>query len=311
LQASRFSRKIARNAGDQFLAKSDTENIAAADGQLIALTRAIPPTINDCELTHIPRTAVDVARATEQHRGYERALAEAGCKVARLPATPHLPDSAFVEDAAVVLPELAIITRPGAGSRQPETASAAGALKAWRPVAFLRAPATLDGGDVLRIGRSIHVGRSGRTNAAGIRQLEELVLPHGYRIRRVAVSGCLHLKSAVTEVADRMVLLNPAWIEPGAFSRYERIAVHPDEPDAANALRIGEVVIYPEAWQRTRHRLEQHSLRVRTVAADELAKAEAGVTCLSLVFGAAHAAADRRSAPQAGSSRRSEGSAST
>jgi dimethylargininase len=265
----------------------DSGNIVLPErpSKLIALTRAVPPTLADCELTHIRRTAVNLRRAVEQHRRYEEALVELGCVVRRLPETPALPDSVFVEDTAVVLPELAIITRPGAASRRAETASVAKALAAYRvPLAFIRAPGTLDGGDVLYIDRCIYVGRSSRTNAAGLRQLEDLVSPHDYRVRAVAVSGCLHLKSAVTAVAEHTVLINPAWAEAGAFAGFEQIIVHPAEPCAANALRIGAAVIYAESWHRTRQRIEEHGIRVRPVETGELAKAEAGVSCCSILL---------------------------
>lgn len=250
---------------------------------LIALTQAVPPSIVHCELTHLERVDIDLARATEQHRRYEEALVELGCTLQRLPPTPELPDSVFVEDTAVVLPELAIIARPGAESRRTEVASVAEALRPYRRLAFIEAPGTLDGGDVLHLGSRIWVGLSERTNADGIRQLERMVSGLGYEVRSVTVRGCLHLKTAVTQVGERSVLLNPAWIDAAAFGGLDRIEVHPAEPFAANALRVGQVLLYPAAFPRTRERLEERGFTVRTVEADELAKAEAGVTCCSVL----------------------------
>ena len=251
---------------------------------LIALTRAVPPSIARCELTHLDRAPIDLALAERQHLAYEQALRDLGCAVQRLPPQPEMPDSVFVEDAAVVLDEVAVITRPGAASRRGETASVAAALAAHRPLLRIQAPGTLDGGDVLRVGRRILVGLSGRSNEEGVRQLRGLLEPYGYQVRGVAVDGCLHLKSAVTAVDDGTVLLNPRWLDPGALEEVERIEVHPEEPMAANALRVGDTVLFPEAFPRTRARLQAHGLRVATVDASQLALAEGALTCCSLIF---------------------------
>jgi dimethylargininase len=251
---------------------------------IVALTRSVPPAIVDCELTHFRREAIDPGRAAEQHGRYEEALAALGCTVRRLPPLPDLPDSVFVEDAAVVLPELAIITRPGAASRRSEVPSVAEALRAHRPLAHIEVPGTLDGGDVLRIGGTIYVGHSTRTSAEGIRQLTELVSGHGYAVRPVEVSGCLHLKTAVTQVAEAAVLINPSWVDASCFGELERIDIHPDEPHAANALWTGEAVLYLTSHPRTRRRLERRGIRVHPIDMDELEKAEAGVTCCSILI---------------------------
>jgi dimethylargininase len=159
----------------------------------------------------------------------------------------------------------------------------AAALAPWRAVAAIEAPGTLDGGDVLRLGRTIYVGRSSRTNDEGIAQLARHLGRFGYQVQAVTTDGCLHLKSAVTEAADGIVLANPAWIDPGVFSG-QVIAVDPDEPHAANALRVSESVILAAAWSRTRARLERCGIRVVPVDVSELAKAEAGVTCCSVIL---------------------------
>lgn len=252
---------------------------------LIALTREVSPGIADCELTHLRRAAIDVALAIEQHRKYERGLGELGCRVRRVASAPELPDSVFIEDTAIVLDELAIVARPGAESRRPETLAVAEALRGCgRPVAVLEPPGTLDGGDVLRVGRALYVGLSGRTDRAGAAQLERLAAPLGYRVRCVEVRGCLHLKSAVTQVAEDAVVIQPRWVDPEAFGALERIEVHPDEPFAANALRVGGSVIFSAAFPRTRERLEERAIRTHAVDVSELAKAEGGVTCCSLIF---------------------------
>jgi dimethylargininase len=249
----------------------------------IALVREVSPTIDRCELTHSAREPIDPARAAAQHRAYAAALERLGCELHWVAPEPELPDAVFVEDTAVVVDELAVVTRPGAPSRRPETASVAAALAPWRAVAAIDAPGTLDGGDVLRIGRTIYVGRSSRTTDDGIAQLARHLGRFGYAVQAVTTDGCLHLKSAVTEVADGTVLANPAWIDPGVFSG-QVIAVDPEEPHAANALRVGGAVILAAAWWRTRARLERCGIRVVPVDVSELAKAEAGVTCCSVIL---------------------------
>jgi dimethylargininase len=251
---------------------------------MIALTRSVPPSIVDCELTHLTREPIAVARAAEQHTSYEKSLVALGCTIQRLPSLPDLPDSVFVEDTAVVLRELAILTRPGAPSRRAEVTSVADALRLHRPLAFIQSPGTVDGGDVLRIGSVIYVGESTRTNAEGIRQLAQLASPHGYAVQAVKVSPCLHLKSAVSRVGDDVILLNSTWVDSSSFPGLRQIEVHPGEPFAANALLIGENIIYSATYDATRRRLAQEGINVHTVETDELEKAEGAVTCCSILI---------------------------
>ncbi len=252
--------------------------------KLHAITRAPSPNLAACELTHLERTAIDADRAAAEHEAYERALRDLGCTVEQLPAEAELPDSVFVEDTAVVLPEIAVITRPGAASRRPETASIAAALARYREIRTIEAPATLDGGDVLRMDRSLYVGRTSRSNAAGIDQLAHLLEPLDYVVRGIAVHGCLHLKSAVSWLGDNTVLLNPDWVDESLFEGMRTIHVHPDEPHAGNALRIGSTLLCAAAHRRTHERLEKAGFPVRVVDITELARAEAGMTCSSLVL---------------------------
>lgn len=254
----------------------------------VAITRAVSPTIADCELTHLAREPIDLALATAQHQAYEELLRSLGATVVHADAAPAMPDAVFVEDTAIVLDEVAIVTRPGAVSRRAETAAIGALLASYRPLRTMSAPATLDGGDVLRMGRTLYVGRSaegnGRTNRAGIEQLREIVAPFAYRVVPVDFSACLHLKSAVTALADDLVLLNPSWAEATAFTACQAVPVDEQEPHAANALRLGDAIVYPAHFPRTLEVLVRRDLRVATVAATELAKAEGGVTCCSLIF---------------------------
>ncbi|MBI5835975.1 MAG: dimethylargininase [Candidatus Eisenbacteria bacterium] len=250
----------------------------------IAITREISAALARCELTHLERREIDLPLARRQHADYERALESLGCRVVRLPQDPDLPDSVFVEDVAVVLGELAVLTRPGAPSRRGETPAVEAALRPYRRLRRIEEPGTLDGGDVLVVGPHVYVGDTGRTNRAGFVQLRDLLGPLGYSVARVAVRGCLHLKSAVTRVARDLLLLNPERVEAEAFPGLRAVAVDPEEPAAANALLVGGSVIFPGEFPRTRGRLQEAGVDVVTVAASELAKAEGAVTCCSLVL---------------------------
>lgn len=251
----------------------------------IAITREVSPAIGACELTHVARTPIDVDLARAQHHRYEVLLSEAGFAVLRLPAAPDLPDSIFVEDGALAFDEVAVLTRPGAPSRRAEVEALGAALAPYRPLASLVAPATLDGGDVLVIGRTVHVGLTARTNREGIDQLRAILAPHGYRVEGAEVRGCLHLKSAVTPAGPGRLLVNPRWVEKGRFGAHETIEVDPSEPFAANALWTGRYLIHPVAFPRTRERLETAGVRVAAVDVSEIQKAEGGVTCCSILLG--------------------------
>jgi dimethylargininase len=251
---------------------------------LIAITREVSPALERCELTHLARTPIDLDRARAQHDTYEQCLVEAVCPVERLTADGTMPDSVFVEDIAVVFDELALITRPGAASRRVETPAVAEALARYRPLRYIEWPGTVDGGDVLVAGQRVFVGRSSRTNADGIEQMRHILEPYGYTVEGAGVTGCLHLKSAVTAVGADLLLMNRAWTEADRFSGFAIVDVDPAEPYAANALCVGDLLIFPAAFPLTQRRLEARGLQVRTVDVSEFAKAEGGVTCCSLVF---------------------------
>ena len=251
---------------------------------LCALTREVSTEINRCELSFREREPIDFALAVAQHAAYRDCLRELGAHVNSLPAEPELPDAVFVEDPAVVVDEIAVITNPGAASRRSEARSLAEVLARYRPLKFIEEPATLEGGDVLRIGRSVFVGLSQRTNPAGVAQLRELLEPYGYRVQPVGVRGCLHLKSACSYIGRETVLVHRSWIDVEPFDGFELVDVAETEPAAANALLLNEVVIMPASFPKTRAVLEKRGFCVRTIDVSELQKAEAGVTCCSLIF---------------------------
>jgi dimethylargininase len=256
---------------------------------LTAITRAVSPTIGNCQLEHLDRQPIDVSKAVAQHRAYEACLSDLGARLISLPAAADCPDGVFVEDPALVLDEVAIVTRMGAAARREESDSLANAVARFRKIERLREPATLEGGDVMRVGRTLYVGLSRRTNREGIEQLAAIVAPFGYRVIPVEISGCLHLKSACCHLGDGKILANRAWtMGTGAsgLAALDVIDVPPEEPRGANVLRVGECVLIPCAFPRTAELLEKSGFHPRPLDTSELLKAEAGVTCMSLLFDA-------------------------
>jgi dimethylargininase len=255
----------------------------------VAITRQVSPNFDQCELTHLARTPIDVPLAKRQHSAYEAALAANGYQVTSLPPSADLPDSVFVEDAALVFDEVGVLTRPGAHSRRLETEAIAPVLARHREVVAIEPPGVIDGGDVLTLGRQVFVGISSRTNSQAIEQLEKILAPWNYRVIPVPVTGCLHLKSAVTQVADNTLLINREWVNEAYFQGWQHIEVDPQEPGGANALFLGDQVIYPTTHASTLVRLQEAGIRVLEVDVSEVLKAEGGVTCCSLVLGSPQA----------------------
>ena len=251
---------------------------------LVAITREVSPAIGDCELTHLERSSIDVDVARAQHVAYAAALADLGCRVEQLPAEPDLPDSVFVEDVAVVLDEVAIITRPGAESRRGERPTIEQALMPYRPLDRIEAPGTIDGGDVLVAGRDVWIGLTSRSDHHAVRQFRGAVADHGYRVHATEVNGCLHLKSAVTAVDADTLLVDPDRVDVGQFGDRRCVTIDPSEPGAANVVRVGDAVVAASAYPRTAQRLVDAGYEVRTVDASELARAEGALTCCSLLF---------------------------
>jgi dimethylargininase len=244
---------------------------------MIAVTRDVSPSIARAELTHLERVPIDYERARAQHAQYRDTLIALGCTVIELPADAAYPDCVFIEDTAVVLSDVAVITRPGAESRRGETAIVAEALAHYRRLVRIEAPATLDGGDVLVLSETIYVGLSSRSNEAALAQLRTLT---GREVIGVHLRDALHLKTAITRVSSDTLLVNRDWLDVAPFAGWRFIDVDPAEPFAANALLLGQDVIYPRAFPCTAAKLANVTL----VDADELAKAEGGVTCCALVF---------------------------
>src|SRR5215471_18987066 len=205
---------------------------------LVAITRDVSSSISNCELTFARRQPIDQPRACRQLEDYRAALQSCGVQVRRLPADSRYPDSCFVEDTAIVVDELAIIASMGAASRRGEAAAIEAELSPHREIARVTLPGTIDGGDVLRVGRRILVGRSSRTNEAGIQQLASILEPLQYKVIPVSTSRGLHLKSACTAVNDDTLLVNRDWVDVSDLDGFDMIFTSSDEASAANLLRI-------------------------------------------------------------------------
>lgn len=248
----------------------------------MAITRRPGEDLTRVELTHLPRAPIDPERAEAQHAQYRETIRALGLAVMDLPALAGFCDAVFVEDGLLALPEAFVLCRPGAASRGGEVDSLAAVLPDDRPVLRLSSPSTLDGGDVLRIGREIWVGLSGRTNAAAIGQLGDLLSPFGYRVTPAPLTGALHLKTAVTAPDPETVLVNPAWTDPTLYGR-RVIETPPQEPFAANCLPLAGQVFVQSGHPATAERLDAAGFRARLIDVSELAKAEAGLTCMSVI----------------------------
>ena len=250
---------------------------------LVAITRDLSPRLAEGERTFVERDVIDLTVAKAQHHAYEQWLESKGCAIVKAAPLPDSPDGVFVEDTAVVLDEVAVITRPGAVSRRGETESVETILRRFRKILKLH-DGTMDGGDVLRVGRTLFIGQSARTNDRGIAHVRALVQPFGYTVTAVTMRDALHLKTAVTALDDETLIFNPEWVEARAFPSLKTIAIDPTEEFAANVLRVGDTLLIASEYPRTRAILEKHNFLVESVSVSEMMKAEAGVTCCSIVF---------------------------
>lgn len=240
--------------------------------------------LDRCELSHVDREPVDGERLLEQHAAYVAALEQAGAEVQVLPALDGFPDALYVEDTAIVLDEVAVITRPGAESRQGETESIAEALSEHRELIRVEAPGTVDGGDVCATDGVVYVGWSDRTNHPGLKQLAHLLLPHGHMVKAVEVKGCLHMKSAMTRLEEERLLVCSSRLNLERVQGMELVEVPMEEPDGANVLALGNHVIASNAYPRTNEMLAGLGYTMIELDLSELHKMEAATTCPSLIL---------------------------
>lgn len=251
---------------------------------LTAITHTVSPRITECELTFLERSPIDLGRAVRQHEEYCATLERLGARVITLDGNEAFPDSVFVEDDAVVVDEIAVICRPGAESRRGETDLIELELRKHRETVRIEPPATIDGGDVLVIGRTIFVGVSARTNSKGAAALGRILEAFGYDVVPVVTLKCLHLKSACTAISGETLVANPEWIDTDLFKGYEVIRTAAGEEHSANVLRIGGTVCVPAGAPKTAEAIAAAAENVVVIDNSELRKAEAGLTCSSIIF---------------------------
>jgi dimethylargininase len=251
---------------------------------LTAITRKVSSALANCELSFIARQPIDMVKARAQHQAYEDLLDKLGAKVESLPEEPDLPDSMFVEDPVIVLDEVAVICSPGTEARRKEVPSLAAALEKYRKLEYVKLPGTVEGGDVLHVGKKLFAGITKRSNPEGIRQLAVIVGRFGYELTAVPVTGCLHLKSAMTYLGRNTLLGNRGSFDERRLPGFEWVDVDPAEPHAGNALAIGDSVIFPASFPKTREKIEANGFKVVSLDISELQKAESGLTCSSLIF---------------------------
>ncbi len=258
----------------------------AAVRRLFAITHAPSSEIENGQRTHIGRTAIDFVRACRQHEAYRQVLRDCGAEVRVLDVNRESPDSVFVEDTAIVLDEVAVIASMGVEARRAETEGVELELQKHREIERVSLPAKIEGGDVLRINRQLLVGISSRTNRSGVDALDTIGRRHGYKVIPVPVRGCLHVKTACTALPDETLLVNPTWIETEALRGFKYLAVEKSEPWAANVALVGGTVFLAREHARTAEMIHELGFAVRTTELSEFAKAEGGVTCLSILYSA-------------------------
>jgi dimethylargininase len=251
---------------------------------LTAIIRKVSSALANCELSFIERKPIDLEKVRAQHNAYEALLAKFGGRVISLPEESDLPDSMFVEDPAIVLDEVAVICSMGTESRRKEVPTIAAELEKFRKLAYVKIPGTLEGGDVLCVGKKVFVGISARSNPEGIRQLAVILEHYGYDLAAIRVNGCLHLKSAVTTLGRDTLLANRSWFDWKRMEGFAWVDVDASEPHAGNALTIGNTVVFPASFPKTSARIEAGGFNVQSLDISELQKAESGLTCSSLLF---------------------------
>jgi dimethylargininase len=251
---------------------------------LTALTHIVSPKMDCCELTFMDRQPINIELAERQHDHYCAFLESHGLRVVKLSENIHCPDSCFVEDTAIVLDELAIITSMGVASRREESPAIERELAKHRELAHIRLPATIEGGDVLRVGKKLFVGLSSRTNAEGVRALAQILIPLGYEVIPVSVKNSLHLKTACTAIDDETLLMNPNWIDRNPFRAFDIVFTPEDEPWAASTLKLGDTVCIDPFSPKSVELVRKRNVKIETLDISEFRKAEAGFSCLSIIF---------------------------
>lgn len=230
--------------------------------------------------------APDLTLARYQHQQYCLALQQAGLTVEILPEMDEFADSVFVEDAAIVEPDFAVLTRPGVLSRRGETEAMLPTLERYFKTIFhIKEEGTLDGGDICKVEDVYFLGISERTNPEGANQLAKILAKYGYQSKLIDIrgmAGVLHLKSAVNYLGDNTLLLDPRMSNHPDFDGYRKIIVPLEEAYAANCLRVNKVVLVPAGFPRTLDLITETGFQPHLLDTSEYRKMDGGLSCLSL-----------------------------
>lgn len=249
-----------------------------------ALVRHLPATFDDCIKPPETTRPIDLSLAREQHRGYRDALRSLGLELIEIESDDAYPDCVFVEDTAIVAGETAALSRFGAEARRGEELAVGPVLECRKKVVNITAPATIEGGDVLKIDSELYVGLTSRTNRDGVMQLRRAVASEGFTVTAVPVTGVFHLKSAVSYLGDGYVLIAPGCFDPDLFSRYHTLMVPPGERYATNCLAVNGSVLVSDGYPATRELIESAGFNTVSIATSEFKKAGGSLTCLSILL---------------------------
>lgn len=250
----------------------------------VAVVRRLPATFDECIKPPEPAPPIDLALAREQHRAYCDALRSLGLELVVIDADDRYPDCVFVEDTAVAAGATALLTRFGVASRRGEETAVGRVLARFKRLARVAAPATLEGGDVMRIDTTLYVGVTPRTNRVGVRELRRAVSGEGFTVVPVPVTGVLHLKSAVTCLGNDTVLMAPGFFDESLIAAGRIIVVPPEERYAANCLAVNGTVLLSDGYDATRELVENAGFATRTLSTSEFKKAGGSLTCLSILL---------------------------
>lgn len=249
-----------------------------------AIVRDVPESFNRCVSNSNTYDDIDTELAKLQHQQYCKTLSLLGINLIRLDTDDSLPDCCFTEDTAVIIDDLAIITSPGIESRVAETIALEKTLALYKGIFRISQPGTIEGGDVLRIERTLYIGISSRTNSEGIRQMAAILEPRGYCIVPVEIRNTLHLKSVCTYLGNGLIIVAEGYFDLNIFSGFEKIIVPEEEAYCANCLSVNRRVIIPKGFPKTKELLEEKGLLVIELEMSEFRKADGALTCLSVIF---------------------------
>jgi dimethylargininase len=249
-----------------------------------AIVRNIPNSFPQCITAFSGKSPIDVILAQQQHELYCKTLVELGLKLVRIEADNSLPDCCFTEDAAIVTDVLGIISLPGTESRHAEIIEMEKALTSFKKIRHIAAPATIEGGDVLKIGKKLFIGNSARTNDEGIKQVANMVSELGYEVIPVKIRNTLHLKTVCTYLGNNCIIYADGHFDENIFAEYDKIIVPATESYCANTLVVNGKVLIPKGFPLTRSLIEKKGFSVIELDMSEIEKADGALTCLSVIF---------------------------